>query len=517
MSIDAVSEGKATDTQRDPGRWLALSALIVSTLAVLFDGALMGLIAPAVAADLGADAATIGLITSITTLMLAAFILGGGTLGDIYGRKRFLIYGLVGLLFTSVLAMLAPTAVLLIPIRAAAGVMAALVNPLTLAILMVTFDAEERPKALGLYFASIGLIGGFGTIVIQFLNQQFGWRSSFLLVFVLAAIGIFMVSRLAKESKAEGEKRIDWIGILLAAAGLFALIYGINQAAVAGFGSTTVLLPAGVGVVLLVALVMYSRGAQNPALELSLFRKPVFSIGVLIFVMLGFAEMGSFFQLSTYLQSLQQVSPIQAAITLLPMTLALFVFAILAGRWVGRFSNQLLISGGLVMMSVALVMMALLLSPSAGFFIFLVPMVLLGAGYSIANTPRVSIVLASAPPELAGAASATNNAASQIGVSLGIAVMGALFQEIARNAYINQLTQAGLDSAEIARSVEVLSEWLRTNAGDVSAQFGINVQQLQGIITNYQAAYTTGVAQVLLVGAVVTAVGAIMAWFTFKK
>lgn len=132
---------------RDPGRWLALGSVIMAVLAAVFDGALMGLIAPAVASDLGADAATIGLIASITTLMLAAFILGGGTLGDIYGRKRFLIYGIVGLSVTSLLAMIVPTAGLLIPVRALSGIMAALVNPLALAIVTVTFDEEERPTA----------------------------------------------------------------------------------------------------------------------------------------------------------------------------------------------------------------------------------------------------------------------------------------------------------------------------------------------------------------------------------
>ena len=501
---------------RDPGRWLALGSVIMAALAAVFDGALMGLISPAVASDLGADAVTIGLIASITTLMLAAFILGGGTLGDIYGRKRFLIYGIVGLSVTSLLAMIVPTAGLLIPVRALSGIMAALVNPLALAIVTVTFDEEERPTALGLYFSAIGIVGGLGSIIIQFLNQQFGWRSSFLLIIVLTAAAFIMVSRFVQESKASTVKRVDWIGILLAAAGLFGLVYGINQAAVAGFGSAAVLVPASLGIVLLVLLVIYSGRVENPALELKLFEKPVFSVGVLLFVFLGFSQMGTFFQLSAYLQSLQAVSPTQAAITLLPMTLALFVFAILAGRWVGKYSNQLLITGGFVLMTLGLVLMALWLSPEAGFLIFLLPMTLLGAGFSIANTPRVSAVLASAPPELAGAASATNNASSQLGGALGIAIMGALFQGSARSTYVNDLRAEGLDDAEIEQSAEILSDWLQTNSGDVAAQFGITVEQLEGVISNYQNAFTSGVAHVLWIGAAVTVAGAVLAWFTFR-
>jgi MFS family permease len=102
--------------------------------------------------------------------------------------------------------------------------MAALINPLALAIISVTFDDQERPKALGLYGASIGIVGGLGTIVISLLNQQFGWRSTFGLGALFALVALLIVLRYVKESKAAGEKHIDWIGILLAAAGLFGLV-----------------------------------------------------------------------------------------------------------------------------------------------------------------------------------------------------------------------------------------------------------------------------------------------------
>ena len=502
---------------RDRGRWMVLGSVIVAVLATVFDGALMGLIGPSVASDLQADGATIGLISSIGVLMTAAFILGGGTLGDIYGRKRFLSYGLIGLIITSLLAFVVPGASLLIPVRALAGIMTAIVSPLALAIIMITFDREERPKALGLYGASLGIVGGLGTIIIAFLNQQFGWRATFGLVILFAAIALVMVMRFVKESKAGGEKSVDWVGILLAAAGLFGLIYGINQAASQGFGSSAVLVPVAIGLVLLVALALYSQKKKDPALQLVLFKKPEFAVGVLLFAFMGFAAMGAFFQLSTYLQSLQKVSPIQASLTLLPYTLALFVFAIVAGGWVGKFSNKLLIGGGLALMAVGLVLMTFFLSPTAGFGAYLLPLVLLGGGFSIANTPRISVVLGSAPPELAGSASATNNAFQQLGTSMGIAMMGALFQVFAKNAYFSDLTGMGLAPDQIDKSVQVLGEWLKTNAGDVASQFGITVQLLQGVVTEYQSAFTSGVTGILWVGAVVVAVGAVLAWFTFGK
>jgi len=515
--IHKMADSQNSVQERDPNRWMVLIGAIVAVLATVIDGALMGLIAPSVAADLGADAATMGLISSISVLMMAALILGGGILGDIYGRKRFLNYGLIGIIITSILAFLAPGASMLIPVRALAGIMAALINPLALAIISVTFDDQERPKALGLYGAAIGIVGGLGTIVISLLNQQFGWRSTFGLGALFALVALLIVMRYVKESKAAGEKHIDWIGILLAAAGLFGLVYGINQAATQGFASSAVLAPVGIGLLLLVILVLYSRGKQDPALQLVLFKKPEFAIGVLIFAIINFASMGPFFQLSIYLQSLVKVSPFQAAMTLLPFTLSMFLFAILAGNWVGKYSNKLLITGGLVVMIIGLVSMGFLLSPTANFWVFLVPLILIGGGYSICNTPRISVVLGSAPPELAGSASATDRASSQVGTSLGIAMMGAMFQSFARGRYFSDLTEAGLSSDTIDKSVQVLREWLKANSGDIAAQFGITVQQLEGVISEYQTAFTAGVSQVLWVGAVLVAVGAVLAWFTYGK
>jgi len=502
-------------SERDPGRWMVLAATIVAVLATVMDGAVMSLIAPAVAADLGADAATIGLISSINVMMMAAFILGGGALGDIYGRKRFLSYGLIGLIITSALAFLAPGTTFLISVRAMAGIMAAVVNPLALAIITVTFDDRERPRALGWYGAALGIGGVLATIMISLLNQQFGWRSTFGAGGMLAVIALLMIMPLVSESKASGDKRVDWGGILLAAAGLFGLIYGINQAATQGFTSSVVLGPVGLGLVLLVILVLYSRQKKDPALQLVLFQKKVFSVGVLLFAILGFVSMGSFSRLSVYLQSLQKISPLQAALTLLPYSLSVFVFAILAGVWVGKVSNRLLITGGLVAMGGGLVAMGFLLNPAAGFWAYLLPLVFLGGGYSLCNTPRISVVLGSAPPELAGSASATNNAGFKLGVALGIATMGALFQGFANRTYFADLSAMGLSTEQINKAAEILREWLKANAGNVAAEFGLMVRQLAGEISDYQHAFTVGVAQVLWIAAAVVAVGAVLAWFTF--
>ncbi|MFM7448437.1 MAG: MFS transporter [Leptolyngbyaceae cyanobacterium] len=150
-----MNHQQQTTSNRDPGRWLMLAACITAVLMAAIDGGILNLIVPAIQQEFDVSQATISLMTSISTLMLAAFILGSGTLGDLYGRRRFILIGTGGVVAAAVLSMLAPTATSLIGIRALDGIFQALVNPLALAILTVTFDNEERPKALGIYGESV--------------------------------------------------------------------------------------------------------------------------------------------------------------------------------------------------------------------------------------------------------------------------------------------------------------------------------------------------------------------------
>jgi len=230
---------------RAPTRWIVLLACVIAVPMVAIDAGILNLVVPAIQKEFHPSQATIGLMSSISTLMLAAFILGGGTLGDLYGQRRLLMIGTGGILSATVLLMVAPNPEALIGIRALDGIFQALVNPLALAILMIAFDAEERPKALGIYGATLGIMGGFSSLAIQFLNQTLGWRSVFLLVIGLGLLTLFLMLRFGSESRAGGQRKLDWLGILLCAAGLFSLVYGMSQASGAGgFLSAAVLTPA---------------------------------------------------------------------------------------------------------------------------------------------------------------------------------------------------------------------------------------------------------------------------------
>jgi len=211
------------------------------------------------------------------------------------------------------------------------------------------------------------------------------------------------------------------------------------------------------------------------------------------------------------------VPPLQSALMLLPLTLSLFVFSILTGTLVSRFPTRGLITGGTVLAGLALLLFSWLVSPSLSIWTLLVPMAMFGAGYSIANVPRMNALLSSAPPALAGTASATNNAVTQVGNALGIAVTVALVSTFGRNYYFGELQKAGLDEQEISQATDLLKQILSSDAPSVASQMAIPVQKLQGLVGNYQAAFTTGVTQLFLVVAIVLLLAASLIWFTFRS
>lgn len=277
------------------------------------------------------------------------------------------------------------------------------------------------------------------------------------------------------------------------------------------------LLPGVVGLVILGAFVLWESRVESPALELSLFRKPTFSLGALLILLFSFAQTGVFFHLSNYFQVLLKRSPIQLALMLLPLTLSLFAFSLIAGTLVDRFKVRTLILTGTLLFALSLFLFSGLLSPTVSIWTLLVPMLLLGAGSSIANIPRMNALLSSAPPALAGTASATNNAVMQLGNAMGVAVTVALVTTFGRNFYRGELTKAGLDDQQIQQANRLLKQVLSSDVPSIASQYAIAQEKLEGLVGNYQAAFTTGVSQMFLVAAIILVLAAVLVWFKFRS
>lgn len=207
----------------------------------------------------------------------------------------------------------------------------------------------------------------------------------------------------------------------------------------------------------------------------------------------------------------------QSAMMLMPLTLSLFVFSIKVRPLVNRFPVRFLVVTGTTVFALGLWLFSRLVHPDLAIWTVLLPMLLLGAGHSIANIPRMNALLSSAPPNLAGTAAVTNNAVVQLGNALGIAVTVALVMSFGRNYYLGELTEAGLTQEQITRVNELLQKILQSDVPAISAQFAVPVGQLEGLVGNYQAAFTTGVTQMFLITAVALIPVILLLWFGLKS
>ena len=253
----------------NPNRWRILAASTLAAMVPAIGLSMIAFIAPSIQKNFGVPSSSIGMLVSIGLLVLSAFILGGGTLGDIHGRKRLLLVGLVGSIIASILSAAAISFNFLLGAQALAGISGALVSPLSLAIIVISFSSQERPKAIGIFGGSSGLVVGLSTLAIQWLNQTYGWRFAFSITILVGLVALLLVLKIVPESKSASQKRVDWVGIFLCAAGLIGIVYGINEAnGLNGFIQKNVLVPIFLGMAIMCAFFWWESRIHYAALHL---------------------------------------------------------------------------------------------------------------------------------------------------------------------------------------------------------------------------------------------------------
>lgn len=275
--------------------------------------------------------------------------------------------------------------------------------------------------------------------------------------------------------------------------------------------------PAVLGLILLAAFVAWEARVEAPALHLSLFRQPAFTLGTLLVMAFSLTQTAVYFHLSNDIQVLLQRSPLQAALMLLPLTLSIFFFSILARPLANRFKVRSLIVFGTGLATLALFLLMQAINPKLSLASLLLPLMLMGAGMAIANIPRMNALLSAAPPAMAGTASATNNAAMQLGNAMGVAVSVALVTSFGRSRYFADLEMRGLTADQIRQASSLLRKLLSSDIPSIASQYAIAPRQLEGLLGNYQAAFTAGVTQMIGVLAVILLVSALTVWFGLRS
>jgi EmrB/QacA subfamily drug resistance transporter len=491
--------------QRRRNPWIGLIIICVSLLIISLDNTVLNVALPSIALGLNASASELQWIVDAYILVFAALLLTMGSVGDRIGRKRILQIGVVWFAVFSLMAALAKSVEVLVAARALLGVGGAMILPATLSLVTASFrDPKQRAIAIAIWAAVFGLGLGLGPLVSGFLLNHYDWNSVFFINLPVAAISLVGGYFLVGESKDEHAPDPDWPGVGLSIVGLFALVYGIIEAGVIGWGATRVLVAFGVAVVTLAIFAWWEYRSPNAMLPMFLFRNMSFTGASVAISLMMFCILGAMFFLTQYFQSVQAYSPWGTGVRMFPM---FFVFMAAAGnaapitKRIG--SIKIVVGIGFVAATAGMLYLALVASVGSSYWTLLPGLVAMGAGMGLAMTPTTDSIMGSVPVTKAGVGSAMNDTTREVGGALGIAVLGTLMN----HSYLKEV--ATLKPAVPAEVYAVIERSIQ-GAHGIAAAFGGDIGQL--IVHESNKAFVDGMTSTMLIAAVIMAASAV---FTF--
>jgi EmrB/QacA subfamily drug resistance transporter len=407
-------------------KWWTLAAVAFGLFMIMLDNTIVNVALPSIERSLHLKVSELEWVVAGYALTFGAFMLTGGKLADLFGRRFIFVVGLVVFSASSLACGLAGDATVLIGARVVQGLGAAMMNPATLSIITVTFPPRQRGTAIGIWAGVSALALAIGPLVGGLINEHISWNWIFFINVPVGFIAVAAAFAFITESRdTSHEQRPDVPGLVSSAVGLFALSYGLIEANNYGWTSGRILGAFAVAAVGLTAFVLLELHQRLPMLDLSLFKSRAFSGANAVMLMIGLAMFGVFFYVSLYVQQVLGYSPTEAGASFLPWTLLIILLAPQAGRLSDRVGPRPLVAGGLVLMMGALIVFARM-GLHESFWGLLPGMLLGGAGMSGAMAPVTAAAMSSVRPDKAGVGSAVLNSMRQVGGSLGIALMGAI-------------------------------------------------------------------------------------------
>jgi len=491
-------------------RWLAFGACVLAGLTNEVSGGALSLSLRPAGAELHASTAAMQLAMTLSKLMFGAFMLLGGLLGDSYGRRRVLVWGCVGIVAASAMAGLSVSVGLLAVARGLDGIANAAVGPLTLALVMSLFPADQASRAISLFLGLSAMGIALGPLVAGAVIQAYGWRAGFAAPALVAALGGIGVRAFAPEVRAEAARRLDGVGALGVAVALLALVFGVVGASSVGWSNPRVLQSLAVGAGALVAFVWWERRVADPLLDLALFRSRPLNAALLNGTLIALVMGGAILPLLYFFQNVQGLPAVPALLRVVPLVVAAAVASPFVGSLVARRGPRPAILGGLALMVAGCAILSFL-RPETPYGLVLAALVLLGFGNIAVVTPVTEIVLGAVPPERAGSAAALNNAAMQVGGALGAATLTSVFLDAARSDYAARLASTGLSFDRIR---EITRAWRQAVGESASTGAKVLPEGMERLFEeSFRQAFTVGVARVFAAAAVVALVCMMLAWF----
>ncbi len=431
--------------------WIGLAVLTLACVLYAMDLSVLHLAVPALSADLKPTSSQLLWIVDIYGFMVAGSLITMGTLGDRIGRRRLLMIGAVAFGVASLLAAFSTSAQMLIASRALLGIAGATLAPSTLSLIRNMFlNAKQRTVAVGVWVSGFSTGGAIGPLLGGLLLEYFWWGSVFLVAVPVMALLLVLGPRLLPEFRDPEAGRLDLVSAALSLAAVLAVIYGLKQIAQNGVGWLPGLFILA-GLVAAALFLRRQRRADDPFIDLRLFRVPAFSASLLTYLVSIFAMFGVFLFIAQYLQLVLGLSPLQAGLWMLPSSVAFIIGSMLAPVIVRRVRPALATAAGLLFAAAGFSMVVQADGASA-VALLVGGTVIFSLGFTPAITLSTDLVVGTAPAERAGAAAAISETSAELGGALGIAIFGSIGAAVYRNVMTFTIP-AGIppEAAEAAR------------------------------------------------------------------
>lgn len=409
---------------RHPGGTLAVASIAAFMTSI--DMMVVATAIPALRRSLGGNVGALEWTVNGYLLAFACLLLTGSGLGDRFGRRRIFTIGLAGFALASAAAALAPNIDALIAARAAQGVAAALILPLTLTMISEAYPQEARGKAIGIWGGVLGLGGVLGPILGAGMVEAFGWSWIFWINVPIAIALIPAAMRLVDETFG-ARQPLDLVGVALASLGFLAVSSGLVQASAHDFASIDVLLPIAAGLVLVACFLAWEYRAPHAVLPLTIFRSTRFNVANLVGFCIYGSLCGAVFLTSQYFQIAQHLSPLQAAVRFVPWPLPTIVVAPLVGSLAAKYGNGRFMAAGMITQALALAWFAAVAHTHTPYIELLPPLVVSGIGIGMVFPSFSGEVVASVRHDLMGIAAGANATIRELGGVFGVALVGLIF------------------------------------------------------------------------------------------
>ena len=449
--------------------WIGLAIIALPCMVYAMDLTVLNLALPAISAELDPSASQLLWIVDVYGFLVAGFLMTMGTLGDRIGRRKLLLIGAAAFAVASVLAAFSRSAEMLIAMRALLGVAGATLAPSTMSLIRNMFhDEHERQFAIGVWIAAFSVGGAIGPLVGGLLLQWWWWGAAFLAAVPVMVLLLVLGPKLLPEYRDPDAGKLDPASMAQSLSAVLAVVYGLKRIAEYGMD------PRGVAVLLAgVALgalfVRRQKHLAYPFLDVTLFRRPAFSAAIVAYALAGLSMMGVYIFMTQYLQLVLGLTPLQAGVATVPWSLCFTVGSLLAPRLARHWGARRVMVRGLLLAAVGFGITALVVPPY-GLWILIAGMLAMSLGMAPVFTVGNELIITTAPPERAGAASALAETSAELSGALGIAILGSLGM-LAYRLWLDPALPAALPDADTTRALSTLGGAV-TVAGEVGGAAG---------------------------------------------